>query len=273
MTIPLCMWLRSFLVILLGLAMLSLGVFFGAIGLGMLFLYEGFVLPIGLLLWGLVMAPAGLALVRLPKKLGWRNVFSDNWSGLFRRFAPAVHTATMRSRSLVTGNGDSRTNEPFMDTKSGHGIARPRRRTLFKFGFIAVIVVTSLMILGGFFIDPGWPLGTGYGGYIRRLKNRPRRPYDISEVQAHAYIVGKDGNQLRYTTDVLRVIEGRQRFRFPGATVTYACKNPEKAKISDFNGDGCVLRYGMTVKVDPYGQFVLISDDPADIPANIRLSR
>jgi hypothetical protein len=42
----------------------------------------------------------------------------------------------------------------------------------------------------------------------------------------------------------------------PGAYITNASKNRSSITMSDFNGDECVIPYGMTVRVDEFGQFV-----------------
>jgi hypothetical protein len=79
----------------------------------------------------------------------------------------------------------------------------------------------------------------------------------VEKTSTNAQIVAVSGDQFSLGKDsLLEIRESRSLLIFPGATITYSCKEPEKLEIKDYNGDKCLLPYGITVRVDEYGQFV-----------------
>jgi len=105
-----------------------------------------------------------------------------------------------------------------------------------------------------------WPEGTGY---ITAAKNRPASPHDVKKTTTVAQIeeVSIASGVLVLNGEV-EYRESRQLFVFPGARIAYMCKEPDKYEMDDYNGDPCVLPYGITVRVDEYGQFIPIGYNP-----------
>jgi hypothetical protein len=69
----------------------------------------------------------------------------------------------------------------------------------------------------------------------------------------------KSGGQLITKGNIEFTSEGgamAPMSRNPGAVLTNATKNKSAITIPDYNGDKCRIPYGMTVRVDEFGQFV-----------------
>jgi len=103
-----------------------------------------------------------------------------------------------------------------------------------------------------------WPRGTGY---VRDPGSRPPFPVYASpgSTTTVATITGATGPKLHVKGSVETVFDGnsfRSLLIHPGATLTQGIKSKTKLNIIDFNGDECIVPYGMTVRVGRYGQFV-----------------
>ena len=105
-----------------------------------------------------------------------------------------------------------------------------------------------------------WPSGTGY---LSEPQSRPESPHSVDNTSTKAEIVEVGGGQFLLGENTrMEYRESRPLLVFPGATITYLCKDPKTYEMKDYNGDPCTLVYGITVRVDSYGQFVAIDYKP-----------
>ena len=114
--------------------------------------------------------------------------------------------------------------------------------------------------------SPLWPKATGY---VSKPQRRPTSPHPKSthtdSKRTNAEVTEVREGQLIIKGKVEMVFDGgvaRNMLRNPGAHITNALKNRSQITIPDFNGDDCVIPYGMTVRVDEFGQFVPIKYSP-----------
>ena len=110
-----------------------------------------------------------------------------------------------------------------------------------------------------------WPKGTGYltKPQKRPTSAHPKRTHTDS-TRTNASIEEVREDELIVKGNVEHVLDEsgalRPMFRNPGAVITNAMKNRSAVTIADYNGDECVIPYGMTVRVDDFGQFVPVPD-------------
>jgi len=100
-----------------------------------------------------------------------------------------------------------------------------------------------------------WPPDTGY---VTPPEHKPESPHKVKPARTKADILAVNGSQFLLNGPV-EYRESKSLLVFPGARIRYMCKSPVKFTLADYNGDNCVLTQGLTVRVDQYGQFVLIS--------------
>jgi hypothetical protein len=106
-----------------------------------------------------------------------------------------------------------------------------------------------------------WPEGTGY---VEVQIGKPDKPYEVAPASTKCVILGRDGSGFRLAGDV-EVRQGKSLFIHPGATITHGFKAEGRLTLLDYNADECVLPFGVTVKVDPLGQFVPMRYDPTGL--------
>lgn len=101
-----------------------------------------------------------------------------------------------------------------------------------------------------------WPDETGY---IKKPSKRPFFPHNVKETTTRLKIIDSYMGKLRMQGKG-EIKNGEMIIIFPGAEI----KNDSgsKVKLTDYNGDTCKIPYGMTVKIDKYGQFVPIKFEP-----------
>ncbi|MBN2579052.1 MAG: hypothetical protein JXB10_08685 [Pirellulales bacterium] len=125
---------------------------------------------------------------------------------------------------------------------------------------LAFLASAGVMLPGCGQSTCSWPEGTGY---VSKPRKRPATPHDVKKTTTKAEIVGVDGENLRLGKNSnMEYRESESLLVFPGARITYLCKDPAKYTMEDYNGDSCVLPYGITVEVDDYGQFVPVGYHP-----------
>jgi len=108
-----------------------------------------------------------------------------------------------------------------------------------------------------------WPDGAGY---LAPPQMRPAQPHSVEPARTEYAIVGMlDGGMMECAGHV-EVRAGEFLQVHPGCTITCLLRTPDTMKMSDYNGDECTLVYGLTVKVDDYGQFVPVRYDPEAKP-------
>ena len=106
-----------------------------------------------------------------------------------------------------------------------------------------------------------WPKDTGY---VRVPIGKPEQPHKLEPTSTRCVILGRDGSGFRMGGKV-EVREGETLFIHPGAVITHGLKAEAKLTLQDYNADECVLPYGITVRVDAFGQFVPFRYDPNSI--------
>lgn len=191
--------------------------------------------------------------------------------------APGEDTLTPTQTDARTAPNDT-ASDP--DASAEHGGGR-NRRTLVIAGLGGVVLVAA--ITGGIFwwmnrpaggdqptqsTSPeaeekgiSWPAGSGY---LTEPKNRPDTPHDVKQTISRSEIVAVKGRTLLFGKNSRVEYRAGKSMAFSvGAQTTYLCKSPTTLEWPDYNGDKCVLAYGLTVRVDEYGQFVPESMRPA----------
>ena len=115
---------------------------------------------------------------------------------------------------------------------------------------------------------PRWIDGTGY---VNGQERRPALPHRTESSKTRARITdglgGTWSRTLNMGWDLTGHVELRDggKFVYPGAILTHALKTKPRLELGDYNGDRCVVPFGMTVKVDEYGQFAPIRYAPDEV--------
>jgi len=108
-----------------------------------------------------------------------------------------------------------------------------------------------------------WPSGSGY---LAEPTHRPSSPHKVKPSKVEAKITDvetRNGKTIALMEGSFEVRDGQMISVFPGSVITNVCQSPSKVDAADYNGDKCVLPYGITVVVDDYGQFVPVKYDPS----------
>lgn len=101
-----------------------------------------------------------------------------------------------------------------------------------------------------------WPHGTGY---FSGTSHRPSTPHDVQPCGTKAEIETVTGDSWLFgERSQVEFRESRMLVIHPGAEITYLCREPEKLTLTDMNGDECTVSYGLTVKMNMYGEFIPI---------------
>ena len=114
-----------------------------------------------------------------------------------------------------------------------------------------------------------WPPGTGYTTRVFR----PDAEHAIRPTRSMV-VIDVAGNETGYRMN--GDLEEREAYRepltaFPGATITHAAQANRRITLRDYNENDCALAYGITVKVDEYGEFVPIRYRPQCTPEDLFL--
>lgn len=126
------------------------------------------------------------------------------------------------------------------------------RRVLFS----AFLIVMVILFAGCGESRIEWPSATGY---VYPPKSRPSSPHQVQETSTRAEIIDVgEGQFLLGENSSVEYRESRPLLIFPGAQISYLSESPPTLTLEDYNGDECILPYGITVKVDEYGQFIPI---------------
>ncbi len=134
----------------------------------------------------------------------------------------------------------------------------------------ACLLVISLLISGCGLGQSAWPSGTGYA---TPAAQRPASPYQILTQETDWEIYGGlndeyiGNGQVEYGFDKNRNGKYTSFAVAPGAVVTNRTKSQTALTLTDYNGDECIIPYGMTVRIDEYGQYVPVKYDPKLSPA------
>lgn len=125
---------------------------------------------------------------------------------------------------------------------------------------LAFPIVAAILFVGCGESKVEWPSGTGY---VSPPKNRPSSPHQVQETSTRAEIVEVGRVQLLLgENSSVEYRDSRSLLIFPGAQISYLSESPPTLTLEDYNEDECILPYGITVKVDEYGQFIPISYTP-----------
>jgi len=126
--------------------------------------------------------------------------------------------------------------------------------------FLSFLIGQLLIILYGESICK-WPPGSGY---VNPPKNVPLSPHEVKKTTSTKaeIIAASNGRFLLSEKSSVEYRESKSLFIFPGSKISNLCKSRQTLTLVDYNGDECILPYGLTVKVDEYGQFIPIKYDP-----------
>ena len=102
-----------------------------------------------------------------------------------------------------------------------------------------------------------WPSETGY---VTEPKNRPSSPHDVRPTSTKLVISQVTGDTMR-VTGKSEIRNNEELIVFPGARITNGRTDGKRVELEDYNGDWCVLPFGITVRVDKYEQFVPVKYD------------
>ena len=119
----------------------------------------------------------------------------------------------------------------------------------------ALLLVLSVMGCG----KQQWPAGTGY---LNEGENRPSKPHDVEPTDETVTIREDLGAGMLEVDGTVPIHDGKATLAFPGTTIVQANRSKENMTLQDFNGDPCVIPYGMTVTVDSYGQVTPVHYSP-----------
>ena len=120
----------------------------------------------------------------------------------------------------------------------------------------ALLPILLLIGCGG---GQQWPADTGY---LNEPENRPSKPHDVEAADGTVTIKEDMGGGMLSVEGKVRMRNGRMTVAFPGTTIVQASSSKDSITLEDFNGDKCVVPFGMTVKVDSYGQFTPLDYSP-----------
>jgi hypothetical protein len=120
------------------------------------------------------------------------------------------------------------------------------------------ILIVSLLISGCGLGQPDWPSGTGY---VTPATHRPSSPHEI-QTDSVWEIYTCLGKGFCTGNGPIEYKDGKSMAFAPGATITNRTKSQTELTLEDYNGDECIIPYGMTVKIDKYGQYVPVEYNP-----------
>lgn len=109
--------------------------------------------------------------------------------------------------------------------------------------------------------QPAWPSGAGY---VTPPTRRPSKPYEIQTGSTNWEIYGVAGGSYDGHGEIEYKMGNSMAFAI-GAVITNHSKSQTNLKMEDYNGDKCMIPYGMTVKIDEYGQYIPVRYNP-DLP-------
>ena len=130
-----------------------------------------------------------------------------------------------------------------------------------------VIIFTALIVLIGVSCKGvDWPSGTGY---VTPATNRPLSPYQIQTNSTNWEILGINENGDFIWQGIFEVYGNKSSRWAPGAVITNHNIGSRGVALTliDCNGDKCIIPYGMTVRINEYGQYVPVRYDPELPPA------
>lgn len=103
-----------------------------------------------------------------------------------------------------------------------------------------------------------WPEGSGY---LTPPRNRPAELLAVTPTYGEAIIAGVSDGGFQMQGKI-EIVNNRMLVFHPGKTITHGCPGEPSLEVTDCNGDKCTLLYGMSVKIDEYGQFRFLKYDP-----------
>jgi hypothetical protein len=124
------------------------------------------------------------------------------------------------------------------------------------------ILVLGLFISGCGAGQPAWPSGTGY---ITPAARKPSAPYKIQTDKTNWEIYGGNSGSGYSGNGDVEYKDSKSLAFAVGAIITNRTTAHTSLTLKDFNGDKCVIPYGMTVRIDKYGQYVPVKYNP-DLP-------
>ena len=103
-----------------------------------------------------------------------------------------------------------------------------------------------------------WPKKSGY---VVEATHRPSSPHKVEKCATNVYIEDEKNGEFLMGGE-MAFGAGGQLFIHPGAIIKNSVKSQKPITLTDYNGDNCVLPYGITVCVNEYGQFDPIEYKP-----------